>query len=337
MKNSTLFVSSVLICLFLVEAGLRLVGFMPRTLTPNRFFVDGTESTWSVPDPVMGWINREGISISIEEGAVPMTFWSHGRRASRLTPETDTQANPVMIVGGSNAQSYGVKDEASFPSILAERFPSIWIENFGNGGFGTAQSYLLTQRMMKEFYGAQSPRLVLLTFADSHVARNVSDQSWIYSISDSQGRYISPPHYRLRGSDLEYRPLQTIQPWPAESHSSLVTTLHHVWLQSFTYNTVDQGVLVTQELIKAFNDYVQSQGSDFAVVILEDYSQISSDLFADAEYPVINCSGYERTAPSEYLLGGGSHPNAKYHAHYADCIGRWLTTGYFNVPAKPAQ
>ena len=318
----------------MIEAALRMAGFEPRTLTPNRFFVEGTNSTWSVPDPVLGWINREGSSRSIEEGAAAMTFVSHGRRASRPTSEPYTQSNPIIIVGGSNAQSYGVRDEASFPYVLSERFPDLWIENFGNGGFGTVQSYLLTQRMLSEFYGEESPDLILLTFADSHVARNVSDQSWIYSISDFEGRYVAPPHYRIEGADLEFRPFKTIELWPAESRSALVTTLHHVWLQSVAYNTADQGIAVTRELMTMFNEIAHSQGIKFAVVILEDYKQISAGLFEELEFPVIDCSGYERTAPSDYLLGGGSHPNAKYHLHYADCIGQWLTSDYLADPTE---
>ena len=258
-----------------------------------------------------------------------MTFWSHARRATRPFPDMVNRGSPVMIVGGSNAQSYGVRDEDSFAYILSLRFPSLRIDNFGNGGFGTVQSFLLAQRMMDEFYKDESPELVLLTFADSHIARNVSDQSWIYRISDWEGRYVSPPHYRLRGTDLEFRPFHTIGLWPAESQSALITTLHHVWLQSFVYNTADQGVAVTRALMQMFNDFVASHGGDFAVAVLEDYREVSKDVFAGASFPVIDCSGYERTAPSEYLLGGGSHPNAKYHQHYADCIGQWLEAQTF--------
>ncbi len=326
LKNLALFLVTIAVSLLMAEGTLRLAGYSPRTLTPNRFFVDGTASTWSVPEQTLGWMNRQGVSVSIEEGAVPMTFWSHGRRASRRDPARPEDGIPVMIVGGSNAQSYGVRDEESFPYLLHEQFSDLWIENFGNGGYGTVQTLMLTERMLEDFYGDKSPALFIVTFADSHVARNVSDQSWVYSISDSQGRYVAPPHYRLRGEELTFQPFETIGLWPLEDRSALVTTLHHIWLQSFAYATAEQGRVVTRRVFDRFAALVNAKGGTFVIAVLEDYSQTASDLFAQADFAVVDCSGYERTAPQDYLLGGGSHPNAKYHAHFATCIGAWLET-----------
>jgi hypothetical protein len=335
-KNTALLIVALLLSGLLIEVGLRSAGFVPRVLTPNRFFVDGTNTTWSVPDEELGWINREGVSVSIEEGAAPMTFWSSARRASRADPAPPADRVSLMVVGGSNAQSYGVRDEDSFPFLLAERHPNLWVENFGNGGFGTAQALLLTERVLRDFYQDRPPQLIILTFADSHIARNVSDQSWVYSISDSQGRYVSPPHFRLNGDSLFFQPFKTIGLWPLETGSALVSTLHHIWLQSISYATADQGVAVTRLLLDRFAGVARANGSDILVAVLEDYGQVAGAVFSDAEYPVIDCSGFERTAPKDYLLGGGSHPNERGHAHFAECIGRWLGE-YLNTDSVPER
>ena len=118
MKNCLLIVFALLIGLLVSEVAMRLAGFHPRTVNINRFFIPGTETTWSVPDPELGWINKAGISRSIEEGEAPMTFWDYSRRASRQDPAPQGGL-PVMVIGGSNAQSYGVRVEETFVSLLA--------------------------------------------------------------------------------------------------------------------------------------------------------------------------------------------------------------------------
>lgn len=325
MKNIALLIGSMGVSLGLAEAALRFAGFDPRVLTPNPFFIENSESTWSVPDPELGWINKPGTSVSIEYGAAEMTFWSDGRRAVRSSPEKPEQSTlSVMIVGGSNAQSYGVADTDSFVFMLGQEFPETWFENFGNGGYSTAQALRLTERVIDRYYGAAEPDIIMLTFADSHIARNVSDQSWVYSIADSQGRYISPPHYRLSGDNLQFVPFHTVEPWPLETWSATLTVLHNVWMQSVLYNTADQARTVTQRLILRFSDLAQKRGSAFVVAVLEDYAEIAADTLRGTGVEVLDCSGMQRTAPQEYLLGGAGHPNPKLHDHFAECISAWL-------------
>ena len=104
-------------------------------------------------------------------------------------------------------------------------------------------------RALAKFYTGSKPKLILLAFDDSHIVRNVSDQSWIYSISDPEGRYVAPPHYRLRGDDLVFHPFATIGFWPLERRSAAMTVVHNIWLQSFAYNTANQGLEVTRLLM----------------------------------------------------------------------------------------
>lgn len=308
------------------ELALRFSGFEPRVLEANRFFVEGDGTTWSEPDGELGWVNKPGVSVSIEHGNAPMTFWDHGRRATRPNSDAESKNRPIMIVGGSNAQSYGVVDEESFPFLLAQMSPELWIENFGNGGYSTAQALLMAERAVSDFYKNERPELIVLTFADSHVARNVSDQSWVYSISDSEGRFVSPPHYRLRNGELVYRPFETIEPWVLETSSAMVTLIHHIWMQNVQFNSGDEGVAVTQKILSRFATFADQIGANFLVVILEDRNQVSAKVFEGLEFPVLDCSGFARESPDDYLLGGNGHPNAMLHLHYSTCVARWMAS-----------
>ena len=117
--------------------------------------------------------------------------------------------------------------------------------------------------------------------------------------------------------------------------------LHNIWLQSFAYNAADDALPVTQHVIDQLYNFASERGVQFAAVILEDRSQIADALFSDKSFPYKNCSGFERSDPGAYLLGGSSHPNAKLHAYFADCIGGWLDSDVLpllNIPsAAPAE
>ena len=324
MKNVLLIVAPFVVSLFVAEGAMRASGFAPRTPRVNPFFVPGSETTWSVPDAELGWINKEGTSRAIEGDHVDMTFWNFGRRATRAQATPPADARKVMLIGGSNLQSYGVKDEESFPYLLGLRYPDIAFENFGSGGYSTVQAKLLAERALEKFYGADKPALILLAFDDAHILRNDSDQSWVYSISDAEGRYVVPPHYRLEGGKLTFRPFQTIGFWPLERQSAALTVLHNAWLQSVAYNSRAEALPVTRAVVAEIAALAKSKGIPFATVILDDRGQTAKTVFEGQAFPWHDCSGLERSAPQEYMLKEGSHPNPKMHAHLAACIGDWL-------------
>ena len=325
-KNLTLLIVSLIVSASAAEIGFRVAGFAPREVQINPFFVSNSEVTWSVPDAELGWINKVGVSRSIEEGHVLMTFWDFGRRATRADAARPDGKVPVMVIGGSNAQSYGVRDEESFVYILGERYPQLWLENFGNGGYSTVQALMLGEKAYAEFYTSDKPKLILLAFDDSHAVRNVADQSWVYSISDDEGRYVAPPHYRISDDAFVFHPFRRIGFWPLERKSALSTVLHNVWLQSVVYDTVDQALPVTRHIIERLSGFASTQGVQFAAVVLEDRSQIADALFSGQSFPYKNCSEPGRSDPDKYLLGGNSHPNAGLHLYFANCIAEWLDT-----------
>ncbi len=325
MKNTMLLIAALVLSALAAEGAMRAAGFTPRAPRVNPFFVPGTDTTWSVPDPELGWVNKEGVARALEGERGPMTFWSFSRRASRPDAALPSDGrSQIMIVGGSNAQAYGVRDEESFPYLLSERYPQLSFENFGTGGYSTVQATLLTKRAFDQLYGADKPRLILLAYDDAHLLRNVADQSWVYAITDAEGRYVAPPHYRLDGDKLAFRPFATIDYWPLERYSAAVTVLHNVWLQSFVYNTAAEALPVTRRAVGELAAFAKSKNVAFAAVILDDRGQTAAAVFEGMDFPHHDCSGLERSAPAEYLLKEGSHPNAKLHQHLAACIANWL-------------
>jgi hypothetical protein len=326
MKNfSLLFVALIVSCLG-TEFALRALGFAPRTLHVNEFFVPDSDTTWSVPDTELGWINRAGSSRAIGEDRATMNFWDFGRRAARPDPAIPPGDRiPVLVVGGSDAQSYGVVDEASFPYLLAERYPNLWIENFGTGGYGTVQAVMMAERAYTQFYGSdQKPQLILLTLADSHFARNVSDQSWITSITDAQGRYISPPHYRVSGEQFVFYPFQAIGFLPLEKRSALVTMMHTAWLNSVAHNSAAEGAPVTRHAVERLTEFAAERNVQLAVAVLLDDTRSTDQVLRGQPFPHKDCSSFGRNNPKKYLLAGNGHPNAELHALFARCIGEWL-------------
>lgn len=321
MKNLALLLIAVVIGALASEGAVRLAGFKPRTPQVNRFFVPG-ETSWSMPDPELGWINKPGTPKAIGDGGVHMTFLDHGRRATRADPPVG--GIPVMIVGGSNAQSYGVADTDTFAWRLGLRATRLSIENFGNGGYGTVQALMLAERALRDFYKDVKPKVILLAFDDAHILRNVSDQSWIFTISDFEGRYAAPPHFRLKDGALEFHPYRSIGYWPLETHSAAITLLHNVWLQSFAYNTKDQAIAVTHEVLSRLAALAKANNAIFAVAVLEDNTGVTPTLFADAAFPHVDCSRPGRTDHDAYYIAANGHPNAALHAYFADCIGEWL-------------
>ena len=328
MKNFCLLTITVIICLLIMELLLRVAGYLPLQLKPNRFFVDNSETTWSVPDKDVGWLNKPGLSISIEEGNAPMTFWSHGRRASRKYDKFDNYYLNIMLSGGSNAQSYGVEDEKTFAFLLGNSLPGVRVDNFGTGGYGTVQSYMLAKRTLEHFYINQKPDLIILSISDSHFNRNVSDYSWMRSISDKNGYYVSPPHYRLSYGEVEFHPFKVIKPWVFETSSSMLTLLHFLVNKHVSYSTSSYSNEITFFALNSFKEMASENQSDFLVLILEDYSGKSEFLLKSSGINYLNCSGFEKTNPKLYLLGGGSHPNDKFHQHYAECLEAWLRDNY---------
>src|SRR5215467_2730291 len=102
----------VSLCTFAAVIALAECLLMNRGLMASRFghphFNLRSSYSWAQLDPDTGWKNKEDTSVSMEPGNVNMTFWSHGRRATRASPDLRPDRPTAVILGDSISQGYGI-------------------------------------------------------------------------------------------------------------------------------------------------------------------------------------------------------------------------------------
>ncbi|MBF0459025.1 MAG: SGNH/GDSL hydrolase family protein [Nitrospirae bacterium] len=316
-KNILLLLISVAAGVLIVEGGTRAIGIGSNNISMfNR--------PWAAPHPTLGWINRGGVYNSTEAGHVPMTFWNDGRRANRVQP-VKTAKTRVLLIGCSFTQGYGVRDNETFSYLLDNKYPGIAFDNYGTGGYGTVQSFLMTRHMFNA--SPTAPDLVIYGYIPAHEDRNVASASWAAALKDAAGKSLSSPHAELTGGRVEFHPLSIIEPWPFERHSVLMAILHKGWLKVKLRKRPEQAHLVTQHVLTQMRDFVVPK-SRFVVAVLVDDARLSL-FMKDQGIEYINCAHpyYGKSSGgkgSGLSVGGFGHPNHILHAYWAGCISEWI-------------
>ncbi|SMH41046.1 SGNH/GDSL hydrolase family protein [Azospirillum agricola] len=331
--RATLIVSlvSLVLSLLVGEAYLRMAGFAPKAAWVNANF-DG--SNWGMEDPVLGWVNRPGVFASLEKGGADMSFQPDHSRTSRPVKDMGRPAD-VLVVGCSFTQGYSVADAETYAWRLGERFPSMVVDNFGTGGYSTYQALL---RVRKELEARKDPaKLVILGFIAHQMVRTVAPPDWVKFLTDRNGAMVIPPHATVtateQGDRLVEHPLETVQPWPLEHRSALVTELHAGFLRLWLGDRMAQRVPATAAVIRSMRDAVEARGGRLLVALLDDASLPGGKADYDALVASLGGAGisyadcvdpeYDAN-PSALQVGGAGHPNGTVHRRWADCVGRWV-------------
>jgi len=319
--------------LALAETALRTVGGRG----PYRSF--GLQE-WARPHPILGWVNRPGVSPSEESGHAPMTFLDDGRRASAQNESARAMGHPrVVVVGGSWTQGHGVRDEETFAWLLNERHPDLFFENHGTGAYGTHQSLLLLESRFAET--DTRPQLVIYGFVPGfHPRRNVLNYPRIEAMRTRLVDHLAPPAVVVDGAGrLVRQPPFSIRAWPSESRSALVHVLHDAYIRLGTRRTARMAEGATKALLLAMNELTEKKGAELLVVMLHYTGRYASyvDFFDRQGLEYADCSHPRYGSPegdSELRIGGSGHPNKVMHAHWARCISDWLVEGSWDAPRE---
>jgi hypothetical protein len=211
-----LVLASILLAALATEAVLRAAG-----ISYPDFFRDDPVIGRSLRPGAHGWWNTEGTSY-VEINADGMRDRDH---AAEKPPGTFR----VAVLGDSYAAAFEVNQDATFWSEIERGLPAcpalagrdVEVLNFGLGGAGTAQQYLMLEDRVWKY----RPDVVLLAFL---TANDVSDNSRklkgsnraAYFVHDAAGRLVLDPQFVEKREKLRVGPLDDL--WQAAFNRSRV-------------------------------------------------------------------------------------------------------------------
>lgn len=289
--------------------------------------IDSAYTTWAKPDPELGWVSNAGVHRVHEEGHTPMTIWPDGRRATRANSVLSVSASrDLILIGCSVTQGYSVRDDQSFAWLLQQSDPSLAVSNYGCPGYGTYQSLLALERILKE-REASRPFAVVYGFLSMHAGRNVANYTFLQALRTFGGERFAPPHALLKDGSLTRRPPFVLKDWPLESRSALVSFLHSVFLRRQLDGRDGQRIPVTLALLREMDALVRRHGGRFLVAVLWDdpEAQQYQGFLKGAGMESVDCSYHGPVRDiTELFVGVNGHPNEILHAHWAECLKGWL-------------
>jgi hypothetical protein len=207
---------SILLAALATEAVLRAAGIA----YPDFFRADPVIGR-SLRPGAYGWWTTEGTSY-VEINADGMRDREH---AVRKPPGVFR----VAVLGDAYAAAFEVSQDANFAAELERTLPScpllsghpVEVLNFGLGGAGTAQQYLMLDDRVKKY----EPDVVLLAFSTADDVRDNSRElkgssRAAYFVHDAGGRLVLDPRFDERRSRVRAGPLHAL--WQAVFNHSRV-------------------------------------------------------------------------------------------------------------------
>lgn len=351
LKRLGLYVGIVLVLVTLAEAAARLLGFAPVSHLANSN-LSGREYNWAAEDARAGWMNRVGVFRSREAGAVPMTFWSDGRRATRPNPEKSGSTALIILAGCSITQGYGIADSETMGWRLQEHNPSLDVENYGTGGYGTYQTLLRLEEVLAERTASAQPALVVYNYFSWHVLRDIAPFEWVLKFRDRQGAYFAPPSVTIAEGSLVEHPLIRFAMWPLEDELALVAMAKRAYLHILFMGREDDFVAAGKLVLARLKDVVRRHGAQLLIVSLDpgllDKSSpellvwhnllqltaekapemrrfIETEIADGKQTHFLDCSGGTTLFRPEFRVGGVGHPNGEANRRWANCLQNWFS------------
>ncbi len=277
------------------------------------------------PHPVLGWIHQVG---TFELFGARATFWADTSRATAPEPHREAR-RPIVLVGDSMTEGYGVDDDASFAWRLQAKLPDRSVKNLGTAGYGTHQSLLMMEALFAReppLEAAPAPDLVVYGFVDHHLARNVALPMWTRSLETHAAGFFGPIRvpYALLDEAGSLRRLPP-EPWPwlpLTKRSALVAAGVDRWVAWRTRDRKAQMLPVTLALLEEMDRLARRHGAGFRVAFLFGTRQLASELGAVLRargLSFVDC-GPSRPRHPKYLDRKTLHPTVLQHALYAECL-----------------
>ena len=222
-------------------------------------------------------------------------------------------------MGGSITLGWGINDNQTFTSKLQKKINNLKIKNYSAGGYGTYQSFLRFENLLKEKDNIKS---VILVYVPSHAERNIGDEFWLRTLTKFSKRgYVGLPYSSTNKKRelVRHEPVKYVRTPFMES--SAVSNKIAKRIMKFKLRNNEKNKFVVTNLIFAEMKRITNK-NDIDLFILnisndENAFRPYLDTFKQNEIKHFNCV-INRT--KDLTIKGDGHPNEKMHTMFSNCI-----------------
>ena len=306
------------------------------------------------PDPELGWTRFP--NARYYERQTPSDGWqaiSIDDDGFRRTPLGRGMKGPgIVILGDSFAFGTLASDHETIAAVLQSMWPDMPIRNLGMVGYGTGQEWMAYRKLS----GALDHRLaILIYYLGNDLKNNMRPDKYAPVFTNESDRIqikrprnvgyadASTPRRELRAKLRQYS-------YTFNAADRIISALGQ---RQFSSSEVEDGLKLTQSLIKAIGRDAEANGARLLIVVMPSVADVgpggptpqaereTAALKAEAETndhlftslaPIISEAG------GSALYGRDPHLTPAGYAVVAQAISRTIaTTGLFAPPIQPAN
>jgi len=316
LSNVFLVFLSIIVTAILLEVGLRFSGKAPWYFISNI-----NEPTVNEFDEKLGWKPKSGKYIfpAHSENGSKTTF-TILKDGNRIVSEISKKnIEEIILLGGSFSQGWAVDDKETYAWFLQKKFLGIKIANYAVGGYGTYQSLLKLEEVLKK---KNNIKFIIYSFLRAHEDRNVADPEWLRLLTKySKRNHVFLPYAGLdKNNKLIKRDPVKYKVLPFSDKSVVITRIQRV-INKITLKVENKKkIKTTQEILSEINKLAIKNGSQFIFLNLESNKNHLIpyyDFFKENKITFFDC-GFKMT--KELVVENEAHPNGKLHQLYSNCI-----------------
>ena len=319
--NSGIILISIFFALAIVEFFLRINNQDPwGNLDSLR-----DDPTINKPSDKLGWEPKEGkykFKAFTKEGEdFEINILSDGSR--KVSYKNDKQKDQIVFLGGSITLGWGVNDEQTFVSQLQKNIDNYDLKNFSAGGYGTYQSFLRLENLLKK---NEKIKIVILSYLPHHSIRNIGSEFWLRTLTKYSRRgYVKLPYASI-GNNGELVRMEPISYFkiPMMDHVSILNKISKRIMKNKLKNNETKSIEVTNSIFVNMSRLLKEKKIKFFILNLSDREntlQPYFDTINTEKISIINCNF---DAKDNLIIKGDGHPNHLMHSLYSDCILRKL-------------
>lgn len=312
--NFFLIFFSIIFTFIIVEIFLKINNKNNQKIIP----LDLNEPIVNKFDKELGWKLQKGVyyyeSFGTEKKNFTITITENEYRKSA---DEIKKKKDIIFLGGSITFGFGVNDNETFVSNINKKIQNYNFKNYGTGGYGTYQSYLLLERILKNNKNIDH---IFAIYNKDHEIRNVGNEEWLGILTKFSKRgYLKLPYARLdkNGNLIRKKPIKYIE-LPLSDNLLTVNKIEKNIMRLIFFLNSSNAELTTIKIFDKMNELSKQNNVKLTVLSLSgELNQNYKNFFKKNDITQIECN---LPISEPYVIKGDGHPNELGHKQIANCI-----------------